>query len=306
MTEARNWMDALRERLSTVVAIPVTPFGPGGGVDWDSHAALIARSIEHGVTVLTPNGNTGEYYALTEAETRRAVESAVAVADGRAEVMAGIGLSTDTAVAAARHAQEAGAGSVMVHQPVHPYQSRAGWVDYHRRVAEAVPELGVVAYLRNPRITGAALAELAAACPNFVAVKYAVPDPTALADAVAAVGEARLTWVCGLAEPWAPFFWTAGARGFTSGLANVLPRLSLDLLAALRAGATTTAMALWHAIRPFEDLRARDGNAANVSAVKEALAQLDVAGRTVRPPVTELTEEDRALVSGLLAGWGAS
>jgi 4-hydroxy-tetrahydrodipicolinate synthase len=65
-------------------------------------------------------------------------------------------------------------------------------------------------------------------------------------------------------------------------------------------------MALWHAIRPFENLRARDGNAANVSAVKEALAQLDVAGRTVRPPVTELAEADRELVSRLLAGWGAA
>jgi 4-hydroxy-tetrahydrodipicolinate synthase len=195
---------------------------------------------------------------------------------------------------------------VMVHQPVHPYQSAAGWVDYHRRVADAVPGTGVVAYLRNPAITGAALAELAAACPNFVAVKYAVPDPTALADAIAAVGQGRLTWVCGLAEPWAPFFWTAGARGFTSGLANVLPRLSLDLLAALRSGDGNTAMALWHAIRPFENLRARDGNAANVSAVKEALAQLDVAGRTVRPPVTELAGADRELVSRLLAGWGAA
>jgi 4-hydroxy-tetrahydrodipicolinate synthase len=63
--EALPSPEALRERLSTLVAIPVTPFAPGGGVDWDAHAALIARSVEHGVGVLTPNGNTGEYYALT-------------------------------------------------------------------------------------------------------------------------------------------------------------------------------------------------------------------------------------------------
>jgi 4-hydroxy-tetrahydrodipicolinate synthase len=298
-------VDDLKDALRTVVAVTATPFGPSGHLDEKALTRVVRRVVDGGVTAVTPNGNTGEFYSLTPAELDRALELTVAAA-GDALVVPGVGHAADTAAAMSRRAADLGARAVMVHQPVHPYQSQVGWVDYHRRIAEAVPELGVVAYLRNPRITGAALADLAAACPNFVAVKYAVPDPTALADAVAAVGEGRLTWVCGLAEPWAPFFWTAGARGFTSGLANVLPRLSLDLLAALRAGNTTTAMALWHAIRPFENLRARDGNAANVSAVKEALAQLDVAGRTVRPPVSELTESDRALVSRLLAGWGAT
>jgi 4-hydroxy-tetrahydrodipicolinate synthase len=298
-------VDDLKDALRTVVAVTATPFDPSGDLDEKALTRVVRRVVDGGVTAVTPNGNTGEFYSLAPAELDRALELTVAAA-GDALVVPGVGHAADTAAAMARRAADLGARAVMVHQPVHPYQSQVGWVDYHRRIAEAVPELGVVAYLRNPRITGAALADLAAACPNFVAVKYAVPDPTALADAVAAVGEGRLAWVCGLAEPWAPFFWTAGARGFTSGLANVLPRLSLDLLVALRAGDTTTAMALWHAIRPFENLRARDGNAANVSAVKEALAQLDVAGRTVRPPVSELTESDRALVSRLLAGWGAT
>ena len=38
----------------------------------------------------------------------------------------------------------------MVHQPVHPYQSLDGWVAYHREIAAAVPDLGVVAYVRDP------------------------------------------------------------------------------------------------------------------------------------------------------------
>ena len=47
-----------------------------------------------------------------------------------------------------------GAQMVMVHQPVHPYVSQDGWVDYHRAIAEAVPELGVVPYIRNPLLDG--------------------------------------------------------------------------------------------------------------------------------------------------------
>ena len=36
-------------------------------------------------------------------------------------------------------------------------------------------------------------------------------------------GLARFTWLAGLAELTAPGCWAYGARGFTSGLANVAP-----------------------------------------------------------------------------------
>ena len=155
-----NLLDALRDRLSAVIAIPVTPFGPGGAVDWDAHAALIDRSVEQGVAVLTANGNTGEYYALDEEDARRVLEATVKAVGGRAEVMAGVGMSVPAAVAAARYAREAGAGAVMVHQPVHPYRSAEGWVDYHQEIADAVPELGVVLYVRDPRVAGHEVREL--------------------------------------------------------------------------------------------------------------------------------------------------
>ena len=38
---------------------------------------------------------------------------------------------------------------IMVHQPVHPYVSVEGWIEYHRAIASDVPELGVVLYVRN-------------------------------------------------------------------------------------------------------------------------------------------------------------
>lgn len=296
-------LSTLRRRLSAVVAIPVTPFGPDGGVDWDAHAALIARLAGNGVQVLTPNGNTSEYYALTEAETRRAVESAVAAAGGRAEVMAGVGLSVPNAVAAARHAREAGAGSLMVHQPVHPYRSAEGWVAYHRQIADAVPELGVVVYIRDRRVTGAQLRELGERCPNVVGVKYAVPDPVRFAAVAHDAGLDLFAWICGLAEPYAAAYWAMGATGFTSGLVNVAPRLSAALLAMLRAGDFRAAMTPWESIREFEELRADDDAADNVSVVKEALAQLGLTARDVRPPSRLLPPDRRDRVASLLARW---
>ena len=37
--------DQLRSALATVAAIPVTPFGPDGQVDWDAHGRVIRRRI---------------------------------------------------------------------------------------------------------------------------------------------------------------------------------------------------------------------------------------------------------------------
>jgi 4-hydroxy-tetrahydrodipicolinate synthase len=113
-----------------------------------------------------------------------------------------------------------------------------------------------------------------------------------------------LVWVCGLAETWAPFFWVAGAEGFTSGLGCVAPEMSLQLFDELDAGNPGSAMRLWRRLKPFEDLRARNGNAYNVSAVKEALAQLGFCRRDVRPPISELPEAERAEVGKILRDWG--
>ena len=173
---------------------------------------------------------------------------------------------------------------VMVHQPVHPYVSQGGWVDYHRAIAEAVPELGVVPYIRNARLTGARLAELADACPNVVGVKYAVPDAARFAAFARDAGLERFVWVAGLAEPYAPSYFSAGATGFTSGLVNVAPAVSLNMIEALRSGDYPAAMKVWEQIRRFEELRAANGSANNVTVVKEALASLGLCRREVRPP----------------------
>ena len=293
----------LRARLETVVAIPVTPFAPDGAVDWDGHAALIRRLVEDGVEAVTPNGNTGEFYTLSESEKRRAVESTVEAVEGRAEVVAGVGLDMASAVEAAKHAARTGASALMVHQPVHPYRSAEGWIEYHRAIADAVPDLGVILYIRDERVTGEHIATLAGHSLNVIGVKYAIGDPVRFASVARDAGLDSFAWIAGLAELSAPGYWAVGATGFTSGLVNVAPRLSAALLEALRGGDFAKAMLLWEAVREFEELRAADASADNVSVVKEALAQLGLAGREVRPPSRVLPEPLRERIAAVLEQW---
>lgn len=296
-------MRDLTETLKDVAAVTVTPFDSGGAVDLDVNAKLVRRLVDAGVKVITPNGNTGEFYALTPGERRLVLESTVAAAGDDAAVLAGVGLDAFSAAESARQARDQGVRMVMVHQPVHPYVAAEGWVDYHRQIAGAVPDVGVVLYVRNPRITGEQIARLGEACPNVIGIKYAVPDPVRFASVARDAGLDRFAWLCGLAEPYTPAYWAVGARGFTSGLVTAAPELTLRMRDTLRAGDYAGAMEVWELIRRFEELRGADASADNVAVVKEALAQLGLCRREVRPPSRALPDPVREEVASILAAW---
>ena len=297
-------LDAARDALRSVVAIPVAPFAEDGQIDTSALARIVGRMADAGVGVMTPNGNTGEFYALAAEEYVRAVRATVGTLAGQGMVIAGVGFDTTTAVAMGRSAAAAGADGVMIHQPLHPHQSSGGWVAYHRAIASALAEMPVVLYIKDPVVSAPMLHELVDTCPNVVGVKYAVGDVVRFAALVDTFRAGDLAWVCGLAEPWAPFFWVAGATGFTSGLANVEPGLSLEMLRCLRDGDYNGAMRVWRSVKPFEDLRARRNSANNVPVVKEALAQLGLCDRRVHPPLEVLDAAEQDEVASILAQWG--
>lgn len=295
-------LDDLRSAVSSVVGITVTPFSEDGGIDELRYRELVTRTIKAGVSVLTPNGNTSEFYSLSPDERHRAVELTIE-ASGDAVILAAVGLDLESAVADSLRYRDLGVEGIMVHQPVLPFWSTSGWVEYHREIAAAVPDMGIVPYVRDPRVGVHTMRKLLDACPNLIGVKYAIPDPAAFAELVNALGSNQVSWICGVAETWAPFFAVAGATGFTSGLVSVDPKRSLRMLDQLRAKDYEAAMVEWRQIEEFEALRARNSSEFNVSVVKEALAQLGLCRRDVRAPLSLLPRADRDAVTRILNEW---
>lgn len=288
----------LDKALAGISGILVTPYDEAGEIAPAKLAPILDRALAAGVHMPVVNGNTGEFYALTTDEAVAMVSEVAALIDGRAPLLAGVGRGIRDAVRLARASADAGASALMVHQPPDPFVAPRGTVDYIKAISDA-SGLPIMLYLRNDAIGTKGIQALCE-IPGVKGVKWATPNPMKLADAIAACDPA-ITWVCGLAEVWAPALYAVGARGFTSGLINVWPERSVAIHAALDAGDYAKARRLIAEMRAFEDIRAEELNGTNVTGVKAALQALGMDCGPTRPPSAwPLTDAQQAQMTAFL------
>lgn len=293
----------LRRALKGISGILVTPFDDQDQLAPQRLAPIVDRAINAGVHALVANGNTGEFYGLTQRETQVMVQAASEHIAGRVPLIGGVGRSVHEACELAVVSRKAGAAALMVHQPPDPFSAPRALIDYLKRVSDAADGLPLILYLRNEAI-GLHTIEALCRLPAVIGVKWASPTPMVLAEAIRRTADLDLAWVGGLAESWAPPFYAVGARGFTSGLINVLPERSVAIHAALEAARYGQAMQLINDMLPFEELRAEENNGANVTVVKAALKLMgDDCGATRPPSAWPLNTSAQARLQGLLGGW---
>lgn len=276
-------------RLDTVQLVPPTPFSDDGrSVKYDELARFTESVVKAGISVLLPAAGTGEFHSLSAEEVVGCVKVTREAAP-KAVVIAPIGFGVGHAVEIGRRCAEVGADGALLMPPVHPYLSDAGFREYFDAIAAAVP-LPLLAYKKGPNPSDALLTELGRGG-RLVGVKYAVNEMDAFTKFVN-TNRGKLGLYCGTAERFAPFFALAGATGFTSGLANLTPKLSLAMHAALKAGNYPEAMRILGVVRPIEDFRALAGDSYNISAIKAAMQFAGWNFGPVRPPQRKLTADE--------------
>lgn len=298
-------MADIRAALKGISGVPVTPFDARDRVAPEPLRALVGRLATAGIDNLVAAGNTGEFYALEPQEALAVTAEVVQANGGRSAVTAGVGRSLKEAIVLARAAEKEGADALMIHQPPDPFASPQGMVDYNHAVAGAT-KLPVILYIRRDVFSDEEFARLLDH-PNIIGMKYAFPDAPKLAERIRACRPLGKIAVCGLAEPWAAPFQAVGAQGFTSGLVNVLPGLSIQVRDALAAGDYETARRACERIAPFEAMRAMQGNGWNVTVVKQAMRRMGHAVGPARAPASaELPAPYAAQLDALLRNWGAA
>ncbi len=294
--------ETLRDALRGFSVTTATPFSKDlAKVDVSAISTNMAHLKKNGVRLVIPCGNTGEFYSLSEAEWTQVVKATIEASSGKMIVMPGVGNSVTTAISMVNQAESLGAEAVMILYPQHVFSSEEGVVGYYRKILDAT-KIGVALYKKGPLLTDAVLRDLFNH-KNVVAVKYAFGRVVDCAYSVQTLGK-RVIWSCGTAERFAPFYWLAGAEGFTSGLGNFAPKVSQRMYDALKRNDYAEAMKVQAMITPFENLREGKGTANNVPVVKAVMDHLGLVGRECRPPIQSLSVAERKAAVDAVSTWG--
>jgi 4-hydroxy-tetrahydrodipicolinate synthase len=294
--------EKLRNALKGVAVTTATPFTEDlSNVDLEALEENLRFLSKHGISLFVPCGNTGEYYSLSDEEWTSVVETTIESSSNDACILVGAGGSIKTALNQAKIAGELGADGIMIMYPRHVFASAEGLLNYCQRIIDAAKDIGVVLYKKGGLMTDAVLASLFEN-ENLVGVKYAHGRIVDFAKTVQDLG-ADLVWSCGTAERFAPFFWLAGAEGFTSGLGNFAPEISLQMFDSLKKSDFSAAMEIQRMITPLEYLREGRDKANNVPVVKTALDYVGLNGGRCRPPIHPLRVNERREILEVIESW---
>jgi len=246
--------------------------------------------LDNGCTGVVPLGSLGEGATLSFEEKVQVVGTCVKAADGRAPVVASISaLSTSEAVLLAKACADAGCDALMV---LPPYVYQGDWREMKTHVAavfRATP-LGCMLY-NNPVSYGTdflpeQVQELAEEYENFESVKESSMDARRVAAIRALVGE-RLEIFVGVDDAIVEGI-GVGASGWIAGLANALPRESVELFNLAINCEREKAFELY---RWFLPLLRMDTVPEFVQLIKLVQAEVAMGNPRVRPPRLELTGE---------------
>lgn len=269
-----------------------------GSLDQKAIGNGLERLITNGVSGVVMMGMVGENASLSPQEKLTVLRIAKETVAGRIPVLSGVA-ETNTASAArfAQDAEKAGADGLMVF-PALTYKSDAReTIAFYRSVARATA-LPIMLY-NNPRGYGVDLTpdlvEELEGQQNLVCIKEESYDTSRVTDLLARFGERFLVF-CGVDDLILESV-ALGVTGWVSGMANALPKESVELFKLAAAGNFEQARKLYRVLTPLYHL---DTHVKLVQYIK--LAEHMTAGyaETVKAPRLVLEGAERERVIGIV------
>jgi 5-dehydro-4-deoxyglucarate dehydratase len=285
-----------------LLSFPVTPFKPDNSFDEATYRSNLDWLCGYDVAGLFAAGGTGEFFSLTPSEVPQVVAVAVDETKGRVPVLAGTGYGTAIAREIAIGAERAGADGLLLLPPYLTQSEQAGLAAHVEAVCSAT-RLGVIVYNRdNAILQPDTLAGLCDRCPNLVGYKDGIGDIELMTRVHTKLGD-RLTYVGGLptAETFALPYLDMGVTTYSSAVFNFVPAFATNFYTAVRRRDHQTIHAgLRDFILPLIAIRNRKKGYA-VSIIKAGMKVIGRDSGPVRPPLTDLTEQELAELAGLVA-----
>jgi 5-dehydro-4-deoxyglucarate dehydratase len=290
----------LRKKLSSgVIAFPITPFKADYSLDLEGVRSNLREMLKHPLAAIVAPAGTGEVFSLSPAEHLAVVKATIEEVGGKVPVLTATGFNTAIGVELARQAQQAGVNGLLLFPPYYPHADDAGLIDYYSTLAKATP-LGTIVYSRdwvNP--STATVEKLAASVPNLIAWKDGTGDVRKYQQLMQRVGD-RLAWIGGVGDDQVPGYYSIGVRTYTSSIAVVAPRLSLELHKLASNGDYASLKKLMNEyVIPLYVFRQRR-RGYEVSVMKEMMMQIGLVAGPVRPPLLDPTPEEKVEIRALV------
>jgi 4-hydroxy-tetrahydrodipicolinate synthase len=247
--------------------------------------------LDNGCTGIVALGSLGEGGSLSLQEKAQVLRTCVAAVRGAAPVVASISaLTTADAVAMAKEAAEIGCDALMV---LPPYVYQGDWREMKAHVLAVLRATPLACMLYNNPIAYGTdfvpehIQELAAECQNFEAVKESSADARRVAAIRALLGD-RIEVFVGVDDAIVEGI-SVGATGWVAGLANAVPRESVELFDCAMQGNKDAAFDLY---RWFLPLLRMDTVPKFVQLIKLVQSELGQGNRRVRAPRLELAGKE--------------
>ncbi|MBP9930650.1 MAG: dihydrodipicolinate synthase family protein [Rhodoferax sp.] len=236
-----------------VVASSVTPFNKDGAINFRAFKPHLDWLISEGVAGISPLGSSGEFFAMESDDRKKVVEAQLEAIGGRVHTMVGSHhYSTRIAIDLSKHAEQAGADSLLIVPPYYGLPTAEGVMDHYRRIADAVT-IPIVLY-HNVTGTNVDLnTEQLSTLFQEGAIK-GVKMSNMLPDRVVGLLQANLsdaTIYAGI--DYIAFESLAhGAHGWISALPSLTPRVACDIYQSLAVnGDLVTARKQWAKAAPL-------------------------------------------------------
>jgi len=247
--------------------------------------------LDNGCSGIVALGSLGEGATLSFDEKLDLLQTCVRAVKGRGPVIASISaLTTWEAAALAKAAVDRGCGGLMV---LPPYVYKGDWREMKTHMAAVFRATSLPCMLYNNPIAYGTdflpeqIAELAEEYENFEAVKESSTDVRRI-SAIRALVDRRLEISVGVDDAILEAI-GVGATGWVAGLANALPRESVDLLNLGIQGESDKAFELY---RWFLPLLRMDTVYNFVQLIKLVQAEVGMGNARVRPPRLELVGQE--------------
>jgi 5-dehydro-4-deoxyglucarate dehydratase len=292
----------LKQVLSSgLLSFPITDFDAEGNFRPSTYAERLEWLAPYGATALFAAGGTGEFFSLTHEEYSDVIRTAVDTCAGKVPILAGAGGPTRAAIKFAQEAERLGAKGVLLLPHYLTEASQDGLVAHVEAVCKSI-KIGVVVYNRAQcRLTPDSLAKLADRCPNLIGFKDGLGDIELMMQIWRRMGD-RFSYLGGLptAEVYAAAYKALGTPVYSSAVFNFMPQLAMDFYHAVASDnhAEQNRM-LDEFFLPYLDIRNRKAGY-SVSIVKAGARLVGHDGGPVRAPLTDLTEEEHAMLDALI------